>query len=326
MRILHGLAALPPHGRICATVGVFDGLHRGHLHILGELVRVARRLAATPTVITFDPHPEAIVRGRAPDLVMDPDERLERLAAAGVGITVVQRFDEAFRRTSAQAFLEQLGAGRTLAGLVMTAESAFGRDRAGTLAVVREMSARDGWEVVEAPTLEVRGERVSSARIRELVRAGRLAAARDLLGHAYGIVGEVVHGDGRGRDLGFPTANLYVHAPVCLPPDGILAARATWGGGSLLAPDDGAEAVISLGTRPTFGGGERVFEVHLLGREVDLYGRRLRVELVRHLRGQRRYTSADALVAQMSRDVDRARQVLARSGASDSLVSWEESA
>ncbi|CAN5833993.1 bifunctional riboflavin kinase/FAD synthetase [soil metagenome] len=310
MRILHGLGALPADERICATVGVFDGLHRGHRQMLAELERVAQRLAATPTVITFDPHPEAIVRGRAPELIMDPDERLERLADAGVGITVVQRFDEAFRRTSAQAFLEQLGAGRTLAGLVMTSESAFGRDRAGTLQVVREMSAREGWEVVEAPTFELRGGRVSSARIRELVRSGRLAAARVLMGRDYGIVGGVVHGDGRGRELGFPTANLYFHAPVCLPPDGILAARASWGGEALLAPQERADAVISLGTRPTFGGGERVFEVHVLDREVDLYGQRLRVELVRHLRGQRRYTSADALVEQMVRDVIRARAVL----------------
>lgn len=310
MRIIHGLAGLPAGERICATVGVFDGLHRGHRQILGELIRVAARLGATPTVITFDPHPEAIVRGRAPDLIMDPDERLERLAEAGVGITVVQRFDEAFRRTSAQAFLEQVAAGRELAGLVMTSESAFGRDRAGTLQVVREMSARDGWEVVVAPTLQLRGERVSSARIRELVTRGRLAEARVLLGHTYGIVGEVVHGEGRGRDLGFPTANLYFHAPVCLPPDGILAARATWGGEALLAPREAAAVVVSLGTRPTFGGGERVFEVHLLDRDVDLYGQRLRVELMRHLRGQRRYTSADALIVQMGLDVARARRVL----------------
>jgi riboflavin kinase/FMN adenylyltransferase len=178
------------------------------------------------------------------------------------------------------------------------------------LQVVREMSAADGWEVVEAPTLELRGERVASGRIREAIEAGRLAAARTLLGRPYHVVGEVVHGDGRGRDLGFPTANLYFHAAVCLPPDGIYAARASWGGRSLLRPSQRADAVVSLGTRPTFGGGERLLEVHLLDRDDDLYGKRTSVELVRHLRDQRRYTDVDELIAQMRRDVERARAVL----------------
>jgi riboflavin kinase/FMN adenylyltransferase len=311
MRILDDLDALRPDERICATVGVFDGLHRGHAKVLAQLVEVADRLEAAPTVITFDPHPEAVVRGRAPALIMDPDERLERLAESGVAITVVQRFDETFRRTSAQDFLVRLGAGRNLAGLVMSAESAFGRDRAGTLQVVREMSSADGWEVVEAPTLEIRGERVSSGRIREAIEAGRLSHARTLLGRPYHVVGEVVHGDGRGRDLGFPTANLYFHATVCLPPDGIYAARASWGGPSLLEPAERADAVVSLGTRPTFGGGERLLEVHLPDRDEDLYGARMSVELVRHLRDQRRYASIDELILQMGRDVVRAREVLA---------------
>ena len=310
MRILDGIDALPHDERIAATVGVFDGLHRGHAQVLGVLRDVAERLRATSTVITFDPHPEAVVRGRAPALIMDPDERLERLAQAGVDITVVQRFDEAFRRTSGQEFLVRLGAGRNLAGLVMSAESAFGRDRAGSLQVVREMSAQDGWEVVEAPTLELRGERVSSGRIREAIEAGRLGEARTLLGRSYHVVGEVVHGDARGRDLGFPTANLYFHAAVCLPPDGVYASRASWGGTTLTLPTERAAAVVSLGTRPTFGGGERLLEAHLLERDDDLYGKRLIVEFVRHLRDQRRYASIDELVAQMGRDAERARTLL----------------
>jgi riboflavin kinase / FMN adenylyltransferase len=312
VRLLDSIGALPKDERIVATVGVFDGLHRGHAQVLGVLSQIARRLQATPTVITFDPHPEAVTRGRAPALIMDPDERLERLGDSGVGITVVQRFDETFRRTSAGDFLVGIGAGGTLAGLVMSAESAFGRDRAGTLEVVREMSEAEGWEVVETPTLELRGERVSSGRIRAAIEAGRLAEARTLLGRPYHVVGEVVHGDGRGRDLGFPTANLYFHTTICLPPDGVYAARATWGGDSLLAPTDRADAVVSLGTRPTFGGGERLLEVHLPDRDEDLYGQRMSVELVRHLRGQRRYASIDALIEQMGRDVARAREVLAR--------------
>lgn len=310
MEIVHGIDGLAGERRICATVGVFDGLHRGHQRVLGVLDDVSRRLAAMPTVITFDPHPRAVVSGQAPDLIIDPEERLERLAAAGVGITVVQRFDEAFRRTTAHDFLARLGAGRNLAGLVMTAESAFGRDRAGTLQTVREMSARDGWEVVEAPRLELGGSPVSSSRIRDLIEAGRLADARTLLGHPYALVGDVVHGDRRGRELGFPTANIAFGDPVCLPPDGVYAAHAAWGGETLLAPAELVDAVVSLGTQPTFGGKVRMLEVHVLDRDEDLYGARMRVELVRRIRGQRRFTSVESLISAMQRDVERTREIL----------------
>jgi riboflavin kinase/FMN adenylyltransferase len=312
MEIVHGIDGLTGEARICVTVGIFDGLHRGHLQVLDVLDRASRRLDAMPTVITFDPHPQAVVSGQAPDLIMDPAERLERLAEAGVGVTVVQRFDEAFRRTTAREFLGRIGAGRNLVGLVMTAESAFGRDRAGTLQTVSQMSTEDGWEVVEAPRFELRGGAVSSSRIRGLIENGQLAVARVLLGHRYALVGDVVHGDGRGRELGFPTANLAFADPVCLPPDGVFAARATWGGDALLAPAESADAVVSLGTQPTFGGRVRVLETHLLDRDEDLYGARMRVALVRRLRGQRRFTSVDGLVAEMHRDVERSRGALAR--------------
>jgi riboflavin kinase/FMN adenylyltransferase len=192
----------------------------------------------------------------------------------------------------------------------MTQASAFGRDRGGTLPTLRQMGHRLGWETVEAPTLDVAGSRVSSARIRELVSAGRLARAARLLGRPYALVGDVVHGERRGRELGFPTANLHFADPVCLPPDGIYAARASWGGDGLLSPTQRALAVVSLGTQPTFGGRVRLFEVHLLERDDDLYGQRMRVELCRFLRGQERYESAAELVEQMARDVERARASL----------------
>ena len=311
MEIVHGIDELPSGTRLCVTIGIFDGVHRGHQQVFEVLDRTARRLGAMPTVVTFDPHPEAVIRGAAPDLLMDRDERFERLARLGVGIVAVQRFDEALRRTPSDEFMRRLGAGRNLAALVMTALSAFGRDRAGTLPVLREMGEQGGWEVVEAPTLDLHGERVSSARIRELVEAGRLGQAGALLGHPFALVGEVVHGERRGRELGFPTANLHFSEPVTLPPDGIYAAKASWGGESVLSPHAAADAVVSLGTQPTFGGKVRAFEVHLLDRDEELYGQRMRVELCRRLRGQERYESAAELIAQMGRDVERTRQVLA---------------
>lgn len=314
--ILHGIDQLPADTRLAVTVGVFDGVHRGHQQAFGVLEETARRLGVMPVAVTFDPHPAAVVAGRAPDLLMDQGERLEQLSRLVAGIVVLQRFDEAFRRTTADEFVQRIGGGRNLAAMVMTSVSAFGRDRGGTLPVLREMGAADGWELVEAATLDSGGSRVSSARIRELVTDGDLDVAASLLGRPFALVGTVVHGERRGRELGFPTANLSFSDPVSLPPDGIYAARATWGAERILDPTERADAVISLGTQPTFGGRVRLLEAHLLDRDVELYGERMRVEFSGLLRGQERYDSVDELIAQMVRDVADTRQRL-RSSAGD---------
>ena len=309
---VRGIDKLPHDTRLVVTVGVFDGVHRGHQQVFRVLEQTARRLGALPVVVTFDPHPDAVVAGRAPDMLMDRRERLEHISRLIGGLVVLQTFDEVFRRTTAEEFVERIGGGRNLAALVMTRVSAFGRDRGGTLPVLRVMGAAGGWELVEAPTLDSGGARVSSARTRELVAAGHLTTAASLLGRPFALVGSVVHGEERGRELGYPTANLDFSQPVCLPPDGIYAARSTWGGDKVLEARDGADAVISLGTQPTFGGRVRLLEVHLLDRDEDLYGQRLRVEFRQWIRAQRRYDSADALIEQMGDDVRRTRAVLAK--------------
>ena len=310
LEIIRGIDGLPDDTRLAVTVGVFDGVHRGHQQVFDVLEQTARRLGAMPVAVTFDPHPDAVVSGEAPDLLMDQQERLEWISRYVAGMVVLQRFDEVFRRTTADEFVERLGGGRNLAALVMTKVSAFGRDRGGTLPVLRAMGAAGGWELVEAPTLDSGGARVSSARTRELVAGGQLETASALLGRPFALVGTVVYGERRGRELGFPTANLNFSDPVSLPPDGIYAARATWGGNAVLAPRDQADAVISLGTQPTFGGRVRLLEVHLLDPDEDLYGQRMRVEFCGWLRDQRRYDSADALIDQMRRDVEHSREVL----------------
>lgn len=308
---VRGIDRLPTDTRLAVTVGVFDGVHRGHQQVFQVLEQTARRLGAMPVAVTFDPHPDAVVTGRAPDLLMDRRERIERISRLIGGLVVLQTFDEVFRRTTAEEFVERIGGGRNLAALVMTRVSAFGRDRRGTVPVLREMAGPGGWELVEAPTLDAGGARVSSARTRELVAAGQLNTAAELLGRPFALVGSVVHGEQRGRELGFPTANLDFGQPVALPPDGIYAARASWGGEAVLEPRERADAVLSLGTQPTFGGRVRLMEVHLLDRDEDLYGQRLRIQFCTWIRGQRRYDSADELVVQMGHDVERARAILA---------------
>jgi riboflavin kinase / FMN adenylyltransferase len=179
---LTDIDGLPGDRPIVVTLGVFDGVHVGHAHVLRTLTTAAHEASAVPVVITFDPHPEQLVLGRAPRLLCSVDERVARLEAAGAGIVVVQRFDEAFRRQSAAAFLDRLRLGRMLRGLVMSPESAFGHDRQGTIDLVRRLAAEEGWRLIEIPLLEVDGERVSSARIRALLAEGRRAEAERLLG------------------------------------------------------------------------------------------------------------------------------------------------
>jgi riboflavin kinase / FMN adenylyltransferase len=274
-------------------------------------VRVAAQLASEPTVITFEPHPAKVLRGVAPTLLCDPDERLAHIAAAGVAVTVVQRFDHDFAAQTAEEFLRRLARGRDLAAMVMSAESAFGRDRAGTLGEVRRLAQPLALKVVEVDQVQAGGQPISSSRIRELIGAGRLGAARSLLGRAYAVVGEIVHGDGRGRELGYPTANFGFAEAVALPPDGIYAVRVAWGGPDPLSPARRADGVASLGVRPTFGGGQRVLEAYLFDLDEELYGERMRLEFVRRQRGERNFASVDDLIVQMDRDAERARQILA---------------
>jgi riboflavin kinase/FMN adenylyltransferase len=310
---VHGdIDGLPADIRLVATVGVFDGMHCGHQRLVGELVRVAQQWRAEPTVITFEPHPDSLLRGAAPPLLCDPAERLARLELADVAHAVLQRFDAAFAAQAPEAFLDRLRSRRELVGLVMSRESAIGRGRAGTPERLREIGDREGFAVDVVEPLRASGVTISASRIRDAMARGRLPEARRMLGRDPAVVGRIVRGDGRGRLLGFPTANLSFDEPVALPADGIYAVEATWGGENPLLPPRRAGGVASLGVRPTFEPGGRTLEVNLFDVEEDLYGERLRVAFVRRQRAERKFSSVGALIVQMERDAVRARQILAR--------------
>jgi riboflavin kinase/FMN adenylyltransferase len=230
------------------------------------------------------------------------------MAALGVDEYVVQPFDEAFSRLEPEPFLRLLGAGEGLRAFLMTPDAAFGHRRRGDATTVAEIGQRLGFRLVLETPLVAGGGVISSSTVRAAIAAGRLADARRLLGRSPSVTGRVVRGAGRGRDLGFPTANLAVEEPVALPPDGIYAVRAAWRRpGEAWRPGAG---VASLGVRPTFGPGKRVLEVYLFGVEEPLYGATMRVFFQRRQRGERRFATPAALVRQMQRDAERARRIL----------------
>jgi riboflavin kinase / FMN adenylyltransferase len=210
MEVVSGIDRLAAeHGRLLAVVGVFDGLHRGHRYLLAHLRRAAAQHGARPAVVTFDAHPDEILVGAAPPLLCDPDERLARLAAAGVQLTVVQPFDEALRMTEFDAFVAALGARVDLAGFLMTPDAAFGHERRGTPAALAELGRQRGFDVVVVPPFMLEGRPVRSSTIRADIASGDLAAARHLVGRPVAVTGS----NGPDATLAFPI-------PVALPPAG----------------------------------------------------------------------------------------------------------
>lgn len=271
---LDGLLALrPDDGPLLVVVGVFDGLHRGHGYLLRELRRAADRLGAVPAVLTFDHHPDEIIAGAAPPLLCDPDERLVRLARAGVAVTIVQHFDETLRRTPYDAFVESIRSRTGLAGFLMTPDAAFGHERRGTPAALAALGARDGFGVVVVPPFDLGGRQVRSTEIRSAIATGDLATARALLGRRVAVTGEVADRSSSGRE-----AALRFRVPVALPPAGRYAATvepAIGPGTAAIAPGGSParprRAVVLVGEDGT---------VHVRARPGRLEGDRLRFAFV----------------------------------------------
>jgi riboflavin kinase/FMN adenylyltransferase len=276
------------------AVGEFDGVHLGHREVI----------AGSDTVLTFDPHPLQVVRPEAaPKLLTSLAIKAELITGLGVEELVVIRFDQRFANQSPQEFIDQVLVGRLRAERVSVGENfRFGHRAAGDPALL-EADPRFDTRVVAL--VEVDGEVVSSSHIRGLVMAGEVELAARFLGAPFQLEGEVVQGDRRGRTLGFPTANIVPDEALVCPGHGVYAAYA-----------DGMPAAVSVGVRPTFGTGRAVLiETYVIDREVDLYGRRLRLKFLTRLRGERRFDSSVSLVDQMRDDVERARTLLASGAA-----------
>ena len=224
----------PDDGSLLVSIGVFDGLHLGHAWLLEHLVREARLRSVRPAVITFDAHPDAVLVGAAPPLLMDPRERLERLGGLGVEVVVIEHFDDALRLTPYDAFVAGITARCGLAGFVMTPDAAFGHERAGTPAAVAELGRREGFEVVLVPPFTLEGREVRSSEIRSAIAAGDFVRAAELLGRPYAICGDV---DDAGL-LTFPM-------PVALPPAGTYRATVAGAPGELVVGADRSVRLVA---------------------------------------------------------------------------------
>jgi len=309
MRIFrHDRVAAGERGAVVA-LGNFDGVHLGHQQVIGEAGAIARRLGVPSAVLTFEPHPRRVFRPQDPPFRLTPFRmKARRIEALGVDLLFTLHFDGDFAQRSAEAFIDEvLVGGLGLRHAVVGYDFVFGHQRRGNPALLAERGAALGFGVsVIDPVGAAGGALYSSTRIREHLVAGRPREAATLLGRFWEIDGRVERGDQRGRTIGFPTANIFLH-DYLRPAAGVYAVRAA-------VEEDGRprwyDAVANFGTRPTFGGSDLRLEVHLFDFAGDLYGRHLRVALIEHLRPERKFPGVDALKAQIAEDAAKAREIL----------------
>jgi riboflavin kinase/FMN adenylyltransferase len=309
MRRFEGLDEITPDAfrRPVVTIGVFDGVHRGHRLVLDATLEQARRLEGEAGVLTFTTHPRAILRGERPLWLGSLEHRLVLFERAGIDFAITLPFTDEIRNLTGDEFVERVLVEKLgVAGVVLGFNSRFGKDRSGDRACLERNAERFGFRVVFPPDVHFGALHISSTGIRRAVGEGRIDAAAAMLGRPVSLLGRVVEGDRRGRTIGFPTANLDLLHEV-RPPAGVYAGRVEIDGREHLA-------MANIGTRPTFKEGQdprtsTTVEVHVLDFEGDLYGRLLEFHFVARLRDERKFPSVDALVRQLEADRERCREL-----------------
>lgn len=292
-------------GSSVMTIGKFDGIHLAHQHLIATINQRAAAQGAVSAMVTFDPHPEAILNPQgAPPLLTPLPEKIALLEQAGLGALLLLTFNEQLMRTRAADFLDALAGALRPRELWVGEDFALGYRREGDVSFIRQWAHARTIEVFSIPTVEVGGERVSGSRIRGLLGEGQVEAAARLLGRPPSVQGVVQQGDQRGRTIGFPTANLLPAPRQALPADGVYATRA------YLPDGRWCPSVSNVGTRPTFEGTQRRVECHLFEWEGDLYGQPLTVCFYHRLREERKFSGLPALLAQIEADAAQARRYL----------------
>ncbi len=303
MELVRGLHNLRPAHRGCAaTIGSFDGVHLGHQAVLAKLAHEGRARKLPVTLITFEPQPrEYFSPGSTPPRLTRFREKLEALQSCPVDRVVCLRFSDALAALTAEEFIQQLLVeGLGVKYLVVGDDFRFGKNRAGDKALLQQSAGRHGYQLGTLEDFEMNGQRVSSTRVREALESGDLETARTLLGRPYSMCGRVAHGDKRGRTIGFPTANIFLHR-ASAPVSGVFAVE-------MLGIDDGpVPGVANVGTRPTVEGSRALLEVHLFDFARDIYGQHVQVRFVKKLREERKFDSFEHLKQQIQLDSGQAR-------------------
>jgi len=339
MRILTDLSQVEPEPS-CLTIGYFDGVHRGHRYLIDRASTAARRQGLRATLLTFYPHPSVVLRGAEPFYLSTREEKLALLSELDLDLIVIQPFTPGLARTRATQFVDRLIERIGMVELWVGPDFALGYRREGDIPFLRQMGDQRGFAVNAVNRLELDGSPITSSRIRQALREGDVTLAARCLGRSYCLHGPVTIGAQRGRTLGFPTANVAVPAERAVPANGVYAAWARLraeptASAESATPDcsgfrpsahiaaaasvqtqaqntdiERHRAVINIGTRPTFDNGPRTIEAHLLDFDRDIYGQRLTLDFVTRLRPEQRFNGVEALVAQISHDVEQARQLL----------------
>lgn len=314
MKVFHGTDNAGILRGTVLTLGVFDGLHLGHQRIMRTVVESAKVNKLVPTVITFDPHPRAVLHPEnAPPLLQTLDQRLAAFEFLGIEQTIVIRFDEEFAAIDAETFLKDVVHERLQAREVFLGKGFFfGKDRGGNIELLREMSKKLGFFADEVPEVRLRGKRISSSKIRELLKDGKVNLARRMLGRPYGVEGQIIHGFRRGHTIGFPTANLKPHNRV-VPKYGVYATA------NLI---DGVwrRSITNVGVRPTFEDDKNPsIESYIFDFDGDLYGDVLRVRFLHRIRDEKKFNGIDELRAQIEKDTRRALNYFSHEGVKNTL-------
>lgn len=301
MKIFHGTENANIQKPTVLTLGVFDGLHLGHQRIMETVVERARAVDAVPTAITFDPHPRAVLHPESsPPLLQTLDKRLANLEVLGIEQAIVIQFDHDFSRQPAEDFISEIIHDRLHAKEVhLGKDFAFGRNRGGNIALLKKMSSELEFVAEEVPEVRLRGHRISSSKIRNLLSEGRVNLVRRMLDRPYGVEGVIERGARRGHTIGFPTANLRPHNRV-IPKFGVYAT-------ATLVDGAWRRSITNIGVRPTIeSDADPSIETYLFDFDGDLYGDVLRVRFLHRIRDERKFNGIDELKSQIERDSDRA--------------------
>ena len=306
MEILRSIPELERlRGPLFLAIGVFDGVHRGHQAVISTSADHAAASNGTPVVVTFDPHPEKVLRPQAaPHLLSATEHKIALIRALGVEHLLIITFDKQFAATEPEDFVQKLVIhSKPLQEICVGHEWSFGKNRRGNLDLLKKLGAKFNFDVVGIPPVKINGAVVSSTAIREAIEKGDLAKAAEMLGREYTILGTVTRGDNLGKKIGFPTANLSAHSEQ-FPPNGVYVAEARIDG-------ELYRGVINLGIRPTVSSGksERVLEIHLFDFNRDIYGHDVEVRFLKFLRSEKKFQDLHTLVQQIRQDVEQARQL-----------------